>query len=271
MIKRKGFIVGIDIGGSKINAILFQNSGILRQFKILTPKKNIKKFLDQLEKLINKTMSGLDEREILGIGCGIAGALDLGRGTILNSPNIKILNGFNIKNWLSKKFDCKVKIDNDARCFLRGEYLFGAGKGFKNIVGMTLGTGIGGGIIIDGKTFYGANDSAGELGHMILNVKRQNSSLKTYDLEELTVKQARKNKFSKGATKEFEKNLGIGVANIINILDPEIIIIGGGAAEAAKKFIISPKSRKNVKILRGELGEDAGAIGAAALFYDNQS
>jgi len=270
VIKEK-YIIGVDIGGSKINAGLFKNGKILKSVKIATSKKSRREFLNKIEKIIGELIFKIDKKDLLGIGCGVAGALDLGEGVILNAPNIKILNGFNIKNWLHKKFGCEVKIDNDARLFLRAEYLFGAGKGYKNIVGMTLGTGVGGGIIIGSKMVYGSNDSAGEVGHMVIDHGK--------DLEVLTVKQIRKSKFSKIATEKFEKNLGIGLSNIINILDPEVIIIGGGAIEdikiflpkiemTAAEFIISPKSRKHVKILIGKLGEDAGAMGAAALFYE---
>jgi len=264
------YIIGIDIGGTKISAVLVKDDKILKSVKIKTPQKSRREFLNKLEVLIGEVILELaDKKEISGIGCGVAGALDLKKGIILNAPNIKILNGFNIKNWLHKKFSCKVKIDNDARSFTRAEYLFGAGRGYKNIVGMTLGTGIGGGIIINGRMVYGANDSAGELGHMVIDRGK--------DLEALTVKQVRKLNFSKMPIKKFKKNLGIGFSNIINILDPEVIIIGGGAAETSKNFlpkikvaadklIISSKSRKNVKIFIGKLGENAGAIGAAALF-----
>lgn len=270
----KKYIIGIDIGGSKINSAVFNDGKVLKSVKISTPKKSRKKFLEKLEKLFNKLISDIDKKEILGIGCGVAGALDLERGIVLNAPNIKILNGFNIKNWMRKKFNCDVKIDNDARCFTRAEYMFGAGKGYRNIVGITLGTGIGGGIVVDGKMVYGANNSAGEIGHMIIDNEK--------DLEFLTVKQIRKLKFSEMAAKKFEKNLGIGVANIINILDPEVIIIGGGAAKNAKlfipkikkiagKFIVSPGAEKNIKIIIGTLGESAGAIGAAAIFLEQSS
>jgi glucokinase len=271
MNKRRDFIIGVDIGGTNIHAVLFKNGRILKRITILTPK-NLKEFLNKLEKTIREIIP--QSGKFLGIGCGIAGILDLKKGTVLKSPNLEFLDGFKIKDWMQKKFHCTVKIDNDARCFLRGEYLFGAGRGYENLVGITLGTGVGGGIIIGGKIVYGANGSAGEIGHMIINSEK--------DLEETTVKQMRKLKFSKMAEKKFEKNLGIGFSNVVNILDPEIIIIGGGAAENIKTFlpkikaeaiksIISPKSRKNVKILMGKLGEDAGAIGAAALFNDNQS
>ena len=266
----KKYIIGIDIGGSKIIAALVKGAQIFHKIKIPMPK-NKKDFFDKLEKVIGELIKKAGgKKNIRGIGCGIGGALDLEKGIILSWSNIKFLDKLNIKSWLKKQFNYEVRIDNDAKCFIRAEYLFGAGKGYKNIVGITLGTGVGGGIIIGGKMIYGANDSAGEIGHMIINNGK--------DLEETTVKQMRKLKFSKIAAKEFEKNLGIGLANIINILDPEIIIIGGGAAKTveafilkarkiAEKFIVSPQAEKNVKILKGKLGENAGAIGAAALFY----
>lgn len=267
MAVSKKFIIGVDIGGSKINAVLFKNGKIFKSIKSETLRKNRANFLNNLEKVIRKVIP--QNGKFFGIGCGVAGALDLKKGVILNAPNLRILNNFNIKNWLEKKFKCNVKIDNDARSFLRAEYMFGAGRGYKNLIGITLGTGIGGGIIIDGKMIYGASGSAGELGHMVID--------KGKDLEALTVKLVRKYKFSKTSISEFKKNLGIGLANIINILDPEAIIIGGGAAKTAKtflpkvkmaaaKFVISPKSQKNVKIIVGKLGENAGALGAAALF-----
>ncbi len=281
------YIIGIDIGGTKISAALVKDDKILKSIKIKTPKKSRREFLNKLEVLISEVILELaDKKEISGIGCGVAGALDLGKGIILNAPNIKILNGFNIKNWLHKKFGCEVKIDNDARSFTRAEYLFGAGRAYKNIVGITLGTGIGGGIIMNDEMVYGVSDSAGEVGHMLIDLKEDFSdlagiqglrrlgftdSLKTYQLAKSGDKKAKK------AFEELGRYLGVGLANIINILDPEAIVIGGGLSSAYKfflpaakktmaKFIFSPKSRSNVKIFIGKLGENAGAIGAAALF-----
>ena len=289
MAVNKKYIIGIDIGGSKIIVALIKDEKVFYKIKNSTPK-NRKEFLNKLEVLISKVILELaDKKEISGIGCGVAGVLDLGKGIIFNAPNIKILNGFNIKDWLHKKFGCEVKIDNDARSFTRAEYLFGAGRGYKNIVGMTLGTGIGGGIIMNGKVVYGINGSAGEVGHMIINLKEDfenlagmkglrrlgfTDSLKTYQLAKSGDKKARK------AFEELGRYLGVGFANIINILDPEAIVIGGGLSGAYKfflpvakktmaKFIVSPESYENVKIFVGKLGENAGAIGAAALFIKN--
>lgn len=287
MAVNKNYIIGIDIGGSKINAVIFNDGEVLKSAKISTPLKSRKEFLEKLEALVSKLISDINSKEILGIGCGVAGVLDVEKGIILKVEKIKMLNGFNIKNWMQKKFGRDVKIDNDARCFARAEYMFGAGRGYKNLIGITLGTGIGGGIIIDGKIFYGSFDSAGEIGHMVngeidfedlMTIKAIKNSgflspLKAYESAKLGNKKARE------VFKKFGRYLGIGVANLVNILDPEAVIIGGGisgasefflpeAKRSATRFILSPESRKNVKIIIGKLGENAGAIGAAALFYE---
>lgn len=305
----KKFIVGVDIGGTKINVVLFRGAKVLHKDKQPTETKNLSAFMTQLEGIVSSVISPLRRREFIGIGCGIAGALDLEKGQVLKAPNLPIINGLKIREWLAKKFHREVKIDNDARSFLRGEHLWGAGRGYKNLVGLTLGTGIGGGIIIDGKMINGANDAAGEIGHMALNIVQGNSKFKIpnskqisnsksqiLDFEELAGARALKNlgfsdslkaynlakKGDKNARKAFEKvgeYLGISLANIVNMIDPQAIIIGGGLAGAEKfilpqaqktmkKLITSPKAAEKVKILLGKLGEDAGAMGAAALFLE---
>ena len=302
------FIVGVDIGGTKINVVLFRGAKVMYKDKQPTETQNLQKLMDQLESMISSVISPLRRKEILGIGCGIAGALDLEKGQILKAPNLPVINGFKIREWLSKKFHREVFIDNDTRSFLRGEHLWGAGKGYKNLVGLTLGTGVGGGIIIDGKIINGANDAAGEIGHMIIKSEirppsaklgrgRGNSKLETNDFEELAGARALKNfgfsdslkaynlarKGDKNAREAFEKvgeYLGISLANIVNILDPQAIIIGGGltgaekfilpqARKTMKKLITSPKAAEGVLILLSKLGEDAGAMGAAALLLES--
>lgn len=292
----KKFIVGIDIGGSKINVVLFRGAKVLHKDKQPTETKNQAAFLAQLEGMVSSVISPLRRREFIGIGCGVAGALDLEKGQVLRSPNLPIIDGLKIQEFLSKKFYREVLIDNDARSFLRGEHLWGAGKGYKNLVGLTLGTGVGGGIIIDGKTINGSHDAAGEIGHMIIKSEIRNSKLETNDFEELAGARALKNfgfsdslkaynlarKGDKNAQKAFEKvgeYLGVSLANIVNMVDPQAIIIGGGlsgaekfilpqARKTMKKLITSPKAAEGVKILLGKLGEDAGAMGAAALFLE---
>ncbi len=247
--------LGIDIGGTKIRAILLdgKNKPVVI-FNIPTPN-NKKSFLESLEIEINKIIQNY---KISGIGVGLPGIVDKNKGTLIKAPHISFL-----KNWHAKKFFYKfsknIKIENDSRCFVLAEAEFGEGRGLKNIVGITIGTGIGGGIIIGGKVYRGKNNSAGEFGHIIIN------NQKTF--EQLGAKEAF---FKYGDRSEI---IGIGIANLINVLNPDIVILGGGGIisgkikteivrKTAKKYIMSPLA-KNTLIVKGKLGENSPAIGAA--------
>lgn len=249
--------LGVDIGGTKIRAVLFDNKNRkFFGFNIATPK-NKRLFLKVLEKEIGEIIK---KNKISGIGIGLPGIIDVKKSVLIKVPNLLFL-----KNWQAKKFFSKfnksVKIDNDSRCFLRAEAIIGAGKNYKNIAVLTIGTGIGGGIMIDGKIYYGKNSGAGEFGHMIIDNK------KTF--EQIGAKKA----FLKYGDRS--EIIGIGVANLINSLDPEIVILGGGGIifgkvkigivrKIAKKYIMSPLA-KNTPIVKGKLSENSQAIGAALL------
>ncbi len=144
---------------------------------------------------------------------------------------------------------------------MRGEAIIGVGRGYKNIVVLTAGTGIGGGLMVNDKIYYGSNNGAGEFGHMILD------NNKTF--EQLAAKKA----FLKMGDRS--KIIGIGIANLINALDPQIVILGGGGVveggikigtvqKIARKYIVSPLAKKT-PIIKGKLGEYSQAIGAALL------
>ena len=249
--------LGIDIGGTKIRAVLLSDKNKrIFAFNIETPKSK-KAFLKNLETEIIKI---IQKYEISGIGIGLPGIVDAKRGILIKAPHIQFL-----KNWQAKKFFSKfnknIEIENDGRCFVLAEAKLGAGRNFKNIVGLTIGTGIGGGIIIDRKIYHGENNSAGEFGHIIID------NNKTF--EQLSAKEA----FIKYGDRS--EIIGIGIANIINILNPDIVILGGGGIisgkvnistirSIAKKYIMSSLA-KNTPIVQGKLGEDSPAIGAALL------
>ena len=249
--------LGIDIGGTKIRVILLDNkTKPIFGFNISTPK-NKKLFLESLENAIKNIIK---EHKISGIGIGLPGIVDVKQGVLIKAPNLPFLN-----NWQAKKFFLKfsrnIEIDNDSRCFVLAEAKLGAGRGFKNIVGLTIGTGIGGGIIISGKIYRGENNSAGEFGHIIID------NHKTF--EQLAAKEA----FIKYGDRS--EVIGIGIANIINIINPAIVILGGGGIvfgkikiekikKIAKKYIMSPLARKT-PIVKGKLSENSPAIGAALL------
>ena len=273
--------LGIDIGGTKIHAIQKSGDKIVWSSTFKTPKTNRAQFLLQIEKIILESSSNAD---ILGIGMGVPSPVQP-QGGRLTPANLPCLKGFNLKDYIEKRYKIPVKIANDAQCFVRGEYLYGAGKGHKNVVGLTLGTGIGGGWILDGKFYFGHTFSALEVGHMIIDGEREfeelaaskflrkMSSHHPLELQEMAREgdsEAQKIYIALG------KNLAKGIANIINILNPEIIVLGGGVANAhslflditkkeAVKYIISPMA-KNTKIVLSRLKDHAGAMGAASLF-----
>lgn len=273
--------IGIDIGGTKIFAILFDGKKIVNSAKIPTLK-NKKDFIKALEKAVISAAGGA---KIGKIGVGIAGALDLKKGKVLRSPNIPWIDGLNIRSILEKLFKVPVKIDNDSRCFARAEHRLGAGKGTKNMVGLILGTGVGSGVIVNNEMYSGATDSAGEVGHTVIAGGKTFGSLASFKfikkhsfktVQELIFAAKNKNKKAEKLLNEYCRNLGVGLANIVNVLNPEIIVVGGGIAEGGGKYflrlakkemaklVLSPRAKKT-KIVVSKLGGASGAIGAALL------
>lgn len=253
------YYLGVDIGGSKIKAVLL-NGLETRQGKLLsidTPQ-NKKEFFGALDMLISQTIRG---KKLVGIGVGMPGDVERKRGILLSARNLPFLKGWRAK-FFFKKYARQVSLDNDARCMLRAEAIMGAARGYKNAVGVIIGTGIGGGIIIDGKMYYGSRNRSGNFGRMIIERKK--------DFEDL----ANKNAFLKMGDRS--ATIGIGVANLINAFDPDMVVLGGGGIvtgaaridkirRSARQYLISLQARKT-PIVKGILGDSAGAIGAALLF-----
>ncbi len=154
--------IGFDIGGTKIDVALVQGRKILNRKIIGTPK-NKKDFLAAVFGIIQE-FTDSKKVAVRGIGIGIAGVIDRKNGRIVKSPNLPKLNGLNLKQAIEKKFKIPVRIDNDAKCFLRAEAKYGAAKKAKNAIGLIMGTGIGTGILIDRKNYYGRDGAAGEIG-----------------------------------------------------------------------------------------------------------
>ncbi|MDP1629725.1 MAG: ROK family protein [bacterium] len=289
--------IGLDIGGTKIDAALVRDNKILKRKIIKTPK-NKKDFLAAVFGIIQE-LSSDKNAAIRGIGIGMAGVIDRKAGKIIKSPNLPKLNGLNLKSALENKFGLPVRIDNDAKCFIRAEAKFGAARKRKNAIGLILGTGIGSGIMIDGKIYYGGG-SAGEIGHTII-MSDARSRMSDVIIEELLsfeelvskkgflrlgVKDVRKlteqaRQGDKKALKIFAivgGYLGIGLANVINTLNPEIIVLGGGLVNVAnfllpttkkiiKKLALAPKA-KNTPIIVSKLGDEAGILGAVLIFFE---
>jgi len=245
--------IGIDIGGYKINSALVKNNKIIKKCRVLIKSKSNKKIIiTQIFDCIENLTLGINKKRIKGIGVGVPGPIDFRKQKVLNPPNMTGLKNIFLGKIIQEKFKIKTKIDNDVNCFTLAEAVMGVGENKKIVIGLTLGTGVGGGIVVDKKIFHGASGSAGEFGQMVIHDKR----LEFY--------------------KKNNRYLGIGLANIVNILNPDIIVIGGGIVsdkkfklgqikKTMKKYIWS-SSAKNTKVVKAKFGEDTGAIGATLLF-----
>jgi glucokinase len=307
------YIIGVDIGASNmkfvlmdkihpvkssktgilLGAKLFNRASVLKKRKIATPKIK-KELISALKNNIKEIAKNVGISKVSGIGIGVSGPIDRKSCRVVSPPNLLILKNCEICKILYKDFKTKIKIENDANCFAFAEAIMGVGKNANIVLGITLGSGVGGGLVFEKKIYHGAFGSAGEVGHMAINfdglkcgcgnigcfeayASKQYINAKTkISVEEIDKLAKKGNKVAREIWEDFGKNLGIGIANLVNILDPEVIVIGGGfskagelilksAREEAKKRILSPLSRKNVKIKKSQLGDFAGAIGAAIM------
>ena len=320
---KKKFTIGVDLGGTNIvSAIVDYQGKIVSSLKVPTLAENgreatIKRIIETIHK--NIAQSNIAPGNIIGIGIGAPGPLDIKKGVINFAPNLPGWRDVPLKKILEDEFNLKVVLENDANAAAWGERCFGVGRGVDNLVCFTLGTGIGGGIIINGKIYHGNNCGAAELGHITVNKdgprcncgnygcleayssatgiknrikKRIKEGIKSkflnFDnnndelLESLRLKlifeTARKgDKLTKDIVEEAITYLGIAIANIVNILNPEMVVLVGGITNEGEK-LLSPireevKKRafysnyKSLKIVIGELGGNAGVLGAAALGF----
>ncbi|MYF97892.1 ROK family glucokinase [Candidatus Poribacteria bacterium] len=312
-------VVGVDMGGTKIlSAVVDAEGNILSTAKVPTQAKDDTSIvIDRIAECIREAFqkSGVEANSIQAIGIGAPGPLDPQTGVVIFAPNLG-WKDVPLKTELEARIDIPTFVDNDVNVGTLGEHTFGAGKGIQNLVGIFVGTGIGGGIILNGELFHGASKTAGEIGHIVVKAdgpkcgcgtrgclealasrtamtkafqkailkKGKKSILKNLtngNLEQIrsgTLAKAvqSKDKLTLKVFKETTKYLGVGIGSIVNFLNPEMIVLGGGVVEAlddkfindirkaAKKYAL-PDTLKGVQIVRAQLGDDAGVLGAAAL------
>ncbi|MBU3941345.1 MAG: ROK family protein, partial [Nanoarchaeota archaeon] len=285
----KKCIIGVDLGGTSIRAGLVLGSKVIKKVEVKTePKKGKNIVIKNLVKVISSVMT----KNVAGIGIGSPGPLDYRKGLIIRTKNIP-LEKVNLKKLLEKKFNVPVFVDNDANCFTFGEALYGSGKNHDCVIGITLGTGVGGGIIINKKIFHGRMN-AGELGHTTIDfngikcncgnigcleeyvsargIMRLTKGLKAKTPLEVYNLALKGNKKAINAFEKIGFYLGVNLTNFVNIFDPNIIVIGGKISNAWKFFSKSMKKtvkerayvNKNPIIVKSRLG-DAAILGAASL------
>ena len=301
----KNYVIGIDVGGTNIKLGIINSKGrIVSRASFSTGKyaerrsRLISALAEAIKELLEDTC--LDFKDILGVGIGLPGLIDPHRGIVNFLPNIQGWKNVPLKKVMEEKLGVPVFLDNDVNLVTLGEWKFGAGRGYNNLLCMTLGTGIGGGLVLNGELYRGEGFVAGEIGHMPLNEKGpvcncggyacferyvgnrilqekaakifKNKRIQLEDVFELTkAGNVRAAQF----WDEVASHIGNGLVGIVNILNPRLIIIGGGVANSYR-FMINAinkivKNRsmsvqaKMVKIARAKLGNDAGIIGAYVL------
>ncbi|MFH0854023.1 MAG: ROK family protein [bacterium] len=292
------FTLGLDIGATTIKSAVVNEKGKIKEFK--KTKNRFAEGEDFLVCQIASLINGYREKfEFDKVGIGFAGYVNQKRGVVISAPNMGSIQNLYITKTLERKCDVSIIIDNDAHCLGLAENKFGAGKNYKNIIAITLGTGIGGAIIIEKKLYRGADNSAGEIGHMTIEMSSNKlcgcggyghfetfaSGAALSNLYEEATGQKVENELIAEMASRGEKiaqkciiqvghYFALGLANVINIFNPEIIIVGGGfayvdllwqtAMNNIKRYLLH-KDLEKTNIVRSNLGEAGGVIGAALL------
>ncbi|MBO5222866.1 MAG: ROK family protein [Clostridia bacterium] len=308
--------IGIDLGGTNIAVGIVTKEGKVLK-KTSVPARAERPF-DQIfadmasciRQLFAET--GIKESEIESIGIGTPGCIDTEKGILIFAGNFKYGKNIDYRAEMAKHFDIPVYIGNDANVAALAEVRAGAAKGVKNAIMITLGTGVGGGIIIDGKIFEGAYSAAGELGHIVLisngeqcscgrkgcweayasvtalvrqtkaaMLANPDSIMNKTPLEQVSGRTAfdaakKGDKAALAVVDQYQEYITEGLADMINIFSPEVIVVGGGISKEGD-YLLNPVREKiksrvfgigllpDRKILPAELGNDAGIIGAAML------
>ncbi|MBU1262950.1 ROK family protein [bacterium] len=284
--------IGIDIGGTKIQMGLVLGDTILKKAKAPTPT-SAKDGLLLIETLLNELTKG---EKIESIGIGVAGFIDLKKGEIISSPNLPHWNGFPLQRAMEERFGKPIFVDNDVNCATLVEARFGSAAGKKNIVGIFVGTGIGGGMLIDGKLIHGAAWSGVEIGHITIDPKgpvcrcKRKGCLEAYsggwaimkyarqgvkDVDEVVRAAEEGRRWANLSLERAGKALSLAIANLITILSPEVVILGGGVIKSAPcifemvktqvPLIALPIAMRGVEIKVAKFKEEAGLLGASLL------
>jgi glucokinase len=313
---RSSVVFAADLGGTNLRAATVDEGGNIGvRVKQPTPQS-----ATRAEEIVKVLVSAARECElkidqeggsVRAASVVVPGTVDTCGETIVQAPNVPCLDGFRLGEALKKELGWPILLENDANAAAVGELWLGAARGCRTIVCVTLGTGVGGGIILDGKLWRGADGSAGELGHTTVEpfggvkckcgntgclevfasataiVRLAREALPDYadtvlDPGQLSAKRIYEagmngDELSLAIFKKMGTYLGAGLSNLVNLLNPEIIVVGGGVAngwqlfegyareEVARRAF--PVAVRRLKIVRGQCGDDAGLLGAARLAF----
>jgi glucokinase len=316
------FVLGIDIGGTNlvVGSVAEDGSSMVASASEPTHSEAgatdvVDRLVGLAERAIATTRREVPGAEILGVGVGAPGPLDTKRGIVLLTPNLGWVN-MPLRQLIHDRLGLPAALDNDANCAVLGEWWVGAARGARHAIGITIGTGIGGGLIVDGRLYHGASDVAGEIGHTTIDTEGRRCKCGNYgcleayasasaiatrarevlvreegesvipgmvkgryeDITAQTVYDAAKagDVVASEIVRDTAKYLGAGVANLLNIFNPDTVVIAGGVTAAGDALFVplraevrrrafSPAVRA-VKIVPGTLPGTAGVVGAVASF-----
>jgi glucokinase len=292
--------IGIDVGGTKIAAGVIDREGrIQRRVERPTPADSRDEFLELLDEIVDDLrVDGVE-----AIGFGLPSTIDQRTGRVVGSVHVP-LNDFDFRDHAAERFSIPVALDNDGNAAAIAEWKIGAGRGSSHMIMLTLGTGVGGGLILDGKPYRGWVGAGAEIGHMVLEYGgepcsgnctghghfEQVSSGRAADRKavellgpdatgrELAGAAREGNQEALEAVREIGRKLGAALGSLVNIFNPEVIVIGGGFSQARDLFLepaletmrveALPPGRDLVRVVPALLGPDAGLVGAGFVGFE---
>lgn len=313
------FLIGVDLGGTKILAAVVTSAGaILSRSKTRTraeegPGAVVRRIVKCVRNVMKSAKVSAEQVSVVGVGS--PGPLNPETGVIETMPNLEGWEHFPLKTVLEQHLGMRVYVDNDVNVGTYGEYVMGAGVGRRDMMGIFIGTGIGGGLVLDGRMYYGFNRSAGEVGHMVIKthgprcncgrkgcyealagrlslVKRMESIARRKGIDSIVLRNRALGQRTRSgeladayrggdaavvqALEEMAGYTGIVIANLMNLINLELYVLGGGVMEALGAELVPlveekareeafPNSSRNVRVRPAMLGDDSGIVGAAFL------
>lgn len=312
------YIVGVDIGGTKVACVLADVEGniLARQWQPTRAGEGWQVVVQQLFEMTERVLEGVSYRQVRGIGISCGGPLDSQRGVVYSPPNLPGWDAVPIKQVFEDRFGLPARLENDANATALAEHRFGAGRGTRNMVFMTWGTGVGGGLVLDGRLYRGTNDLAGEIGHTTVlldgplcgcgkrgclealvsgpSIARRARELAGESPESLIWQRTSPNEataqhvveaahagdtFARFVLAEAGTYMGIGIANVAQILNPERVVLGTIAVKAGD-LVLEPlrqalqvhawsRVRELLQVVPAELGDRAQDLAAVCLWLED--
>lgn len=294
-------MIGVDLGGTKIlSGLIGRDGGIERRYEVPTPLESQQALLGGLDAAVEELL----DDGVAAIGFGVPSTIDQRSGRAVSSVNVPLAD-LAFRDRMGGRFGLPVGIDNDANAAAIAEWKTGAGKGTADMVMLTLGTGVGGGVIVAGRPLRGSVGAAAELGHMVLEfdgppcqgactgrghlealasgtaatIAAQAAFGPAADAHRLVRLANDGDETALAILVEIGRKLGAAIGSLVNIFDPELVVIGGGFGAAAKDYLLGPvrelmarealePGRDTVRIVPAELGSTAGLIGAGFVAFE---